>query len=555
MSMRTLSMGARFCAELPVFLKTRIDPDQAREAITRGLAEREANFVGVLRTFVFSNPRSPYRPLFELAGLDETAAVRLVEREGIEDALTVFRRAGVYFSHDEFKSGGEIQRGSACVSLRGLAFDRPTLRNGLPVTTGSGHGRSRRAVAPASRIALDLEHLAATTPHVLLHRLHHGALGLPWAIWRGTLPDPTGFGTLLRAARHGSFANRWFVPVGATQRRTELRNRIANRLIRDVARRAGAPMPQPESVPLDQVERVVDWARSTLNARPASTSAPAESRAPHPGSPVPRAWIGTSMSLAVRVCLAAKLRGLDLDGLLFFGGGEPFTPAKRRSIEAVGARLVPHYFGVDIGQVGLSCGTPSEPNDLHLLEDHVAVIQPGLDRELAHGPADDTFCFTTLRPTAPKILINVEADDCGVLERASCDCALHRLGFGRRIRRVRSVGKLTGGGVTVLRSDLTELLESVLPATFGGGPQDYQLSETEDRAGLPRIELAVHPRIPDLDHDQLLRAFYDALAQGSARADLARGLWTQGDDVRIVRCAPHWTPRAKFESVTVRRAS
>lgn len=535
-SMRTLSMAGRFCAGLPSYLSRSLDLDQARAEILHGLTHREANLETVLRRFVFANPTSPYLPLFEFAGIDQHTAVELIHDCGVDEALHRFHQAGVCFTFEEFKSAREVQRGSRRICLRGLDFDRPSLRSGLPVTTGSGHRRLGRAVAPTSRIALDLDHLAATAPHVLLHRALHDALDIPWALWRGVLPDPTGFGTLLRAARHRSFADRWFVPVPESLRPLEWRNRLANRLIRDIARTQNVPIPRPEPVPLDRVDVLVDWARSSLQVSG-------------------RAWIGTSMSLAVRICLAAQQRGVDLDGLLFFGGGEPFTEARRRSVEASGAQLVPHYFGVDIGQVGLSCTAPSEANDLHLLEDNVVLIQPGLRKSDALVTVPDAFSFTTLRPTAPKILINVESDDHGLLESRRCGCPLEQLGYGTHLRQVRSYGKFTAGGATLLRSDIAGLLENELPTRFGGGPQDYQLVEAEDPRGLPRIELIVDPGVPEIDGDALRQAFLDFLARSSPSADLTRGLWAQGDAVQVVRSVPRWTPRAKFPSVVSKRRS
>lgn len=91
-------------------------------------------------------------------------------------------------------------------------------------------------------------------------------------------------------------------------------------------------------------------------------------------------------------------------------GGEPPTPAKVREIERVGARCFPYYVVTEIGSVGSGCGNPVDQNDCHLFEDNVALIQhprfvPGTEIEV------DAFHFTTLVPTAPKILLNVESDD------------------------------------------------------------------------------------------------------------------------------------------------
>jgi len=84
----------------------------------------------------------------------------------------------------------------------------------------------------------------------------------------------------------------------------------------------------------------------------------------------------------------------------------------------------------------------------------------------------DAFHFTTLLPTARKLLLNVESDDYGVVETRSCGGPLESYGYTEHLRQIRSFRKLTGEGVTLVGSEMLRILEEVLPARFGGSPLD-----------------------------------------------------------------------------------
>ena len=105
------------------------------------------------------------------------------------------------------------------------------------------------------------------------------------------------------------------------------------------------------------------------------------------------------------------------------------------------------------------------------------------------------FLLTTLLPTAKRILLNVEIDDYGTVEPSTCGCPLEAYGFDRVLRHIRSFSKLTAEGVTLVGSEMEHILESVLPARFGGTSLDYQLMEEEDGGGLTRVVLIVSPRV------------------------------------------------------------
>jgi hypothetical protein len=114
------------------------------------------------------------------------------------------------------------------------------------------------------------------------------------------------------------------------------------------------------------------------------------------------------------------------------------------------------------------------------------------------------------------------------------------------LREVRSFGKLTGEGVTLVGSEMVHILEKVLPARFGGSPLDYQLLEEEDQQGFTRLSLLVSPKIQIRDESEVIAAVLEALKGSSTAAQLAGELWKQAKTLRIRRQEPIMTARGKF---------
>jgi hypothetical protein len=195
--------------------------------------------------------------------------------------------------------------------------------------------------------------------------------------------------------------------------------------------------------------------------------------------------------------------------------------------------------------MGMGCGNPIDTNDLHLLTDAFALIQhprrvPGWEVEV------DAFNVTSLLLTTPMIMLNVEIDDYGILERRACGCAFERYGFEHHVRDVRSFRKLTGEGVTLVGSEMIRILEEVLPARFGGSTLDYQLVEEEDEHGFTRLCLVVSPRVLIEDEQQVIETVFEAMSRSSVGADSARDIWSQAGTLRIKRAEPIWTSRGKL---------
>jgi hypothetical protein len=503
---------SRFAARLPSFVRRPVSLPAAREFVRQGLAQRPERFLRLVERGIFGHPGSPYRALLRHAGCELADLQRALHDHGLEGTLGRLREAGVHVAFEEFKGRRPIVRSGLEIPVRSNDFDNPHLG---PAYAASSSG----STGAGTRVWLDLDHLAANARHVLLARAAWGLGGAPWALWRGVLPTAAGINNVLRGVHVGEPPERWFSPV-ATGDFGSLRSRFSTHALVAMIRLLGGRAPFPETVRLDEGAIVARWASAASRRH---------------GSCV----VNTSVSQAVRVATAARAAGIDLAGTTFMIGGETPTRAKVGEIRRAGARHVTGYYCVETGAVGLGCAAPVDENDNHLLSDALAVIQH--PRVVADPPMTvPAFLFTSLLPTAPKILLNVEVDDYGVLERRRCGCPLGDLGYDLHLREIKSFGKLTGEGVTLIGSDMLQILEEVLPARFGGGPLDYQLAEEEEPSGVTRLSLFVSPRLPPLDEAAVVEVVLAALRGRPDGGDFASAMWRQAGTLRVVRREPIW---------------
>ena len=244
----------------------------------------------------------------------------------------------------------------------------------------------------------------------------------------------------------------------------------------------------------------------------------------------------------MRVAIAAHEAGLDLTGVTFMGAGEPATDGKVRQIERVGARFVSNYGMSDAGLPGPGCAKPIGVSDYHLMTDTLALF-PYPHRVEAFGVTVPAFVITTLLPSSPKVLLNLETDDFGIVEERHCGCELESYGYTTHLREVRGYSKLTGEGVTLIGDDMIHILETTLPARFGGTSFDYQLVEEEDEQGLTRLFVTVSPRVALQDERAVIDCVLDGLRRASPATDAARLKWQNAQTLRVRRGEPVWTGR------------
>jgi hypothetical protein len=158
----------------------------------------------------------------------------------------------------------------------------------------------------------------------------------------------------------------------------------------------------------------------------------------------------------------------------------------------------------------------------------------------------DAFLFTSLLPSAPKVLLNVESGDYGIVERRDCGCGLAALGLRDHISEIRSFEKLSGEGMTFVQTDLLRVVEEVLPARFGGTSADYQVLEEEGQDGILRLLLIVSPDIGPLDEEAVRQNFLEELGRGGGLSRFGAAMWQRAGTVRVRRQRPVATKVGKI---------
>lgn len=519
------SAYARFLLGLPRFLREKLSLEEARGIVLARLRSRNQNFLALAESSIYGNPKSPYREMLRLAGCEFGDLKGSVDRDGLERTLANLRASGVYVTFEEFKGLAPIVRDGREIPAESEHFDNPHLTQYHAIATGGSTGRSRR-------VLMDLDHLRARLPLIRLGEEFHGTFHMPAAFWF-EIPPGNGLDSVLQRVPLGNPPERWFTPIRGARDGSSSRFRLATTAAITVARLSGARVPYPEYLPLERAGVIAEWAAGALKRH---------------GACVLRAHV----SKALRVALAAKEQGIDLTGAVFCSGGEPPSPAKVAGITSAGARFYSNYYFTEAGPVGMSCTHTDDPNDQHLFLDHLALVQapravPGFELEVA------AFHFTTLLPSAPKVLLNVESDDFGIVEDRPCGCGFGALGLTTHVRDIRSFRKLTGEGVTLIGSDMERILEDVLPGRFGGSHLDYQIVEEEDERGFTRLTLIVAPHLQLPDDAVVVDAVHGALARRGGGAEMSRGLWSQAATLRVRREAPRVSSRGKWIPLRVER--
>jgi hypothetical protein len=520
-----IKMLAQYPFALRRLLRKPVTLEEARRIVCERMAHRQENFLQIVERGIYGYPASPYLPLLRTAGCEMGDVRNLVKQKGLEGALTALREAGVYISFEEFKGRAPIVRQGQEWRVQPQDFDNPLASHDYQVESGGSTGTPTTRTRNAQ---FDLDQ----TPDQMLTYAAHGLLDAPMALWRGILPDNSSLSIILRGAFMGKRTTRWFTHIGFRDSRHWVKYDLATFYVILLLRLYGVPAPLPEHVPMDQAIVIARWIVETLKQHP-------------------QCVVGTQVSRALRVALAAQEAGLDLTGATFMIAGEPPTPAKLEQIKRTGARHFTTY-GAEMGRMAMGCANPLDGNDVHLLLDAFALIPypqvvPGFEVSV---PA---FNVTSLLASAPRLMLNVQVDDYGIVEERHCGCALGELGFTTHLRGIHSYRKLTGEGVTMVGSEMIQIIEQVLPARFGGTPLDYQLREEEDERGFTRLFLAISPRLEIADEQQVIDVMMNALRASSPQADAARTVWQSGRVLQVKRVEPVWTARGKLMPLHIQR--
>lgn len=513
-------LGVRLAAELPRFLRRPLTLDDARAAVAARLAHREASFLEVVRRRVYERPTSPYHALLARAGCEWGDLEELVRRDGLEDALRALYRAGVYLTVDEFKGRRPIFRGGQTIPAR-----LDALRNlGVGPHVPSRTSGSRGAPVP---VPSDLQFLRDRAVNTLVVLSARGGLGWRHATWN--VPGSDALVPVLRLAVSGAPPSRWFALVAATHPGLHPRYRWSERAVSWAWAIAGLGTLRAEPATLEDPSPIVRWLADTRRA----------GATPH---------VYTLVSPAVRLCQAAQAAGIELAGAQFTVTGEPLTAPRLAAIQAMGAEARPTYASVEAGAIGEGCLHRESPDDVHVLRDRLAVVQPGDGT----GPLPATaLLLSSIRAVGPFVFLNVSLGDQADLRERSCGCPLEAIGWTTHLRAIRSQEKLTAWGMSLLDSDVVRILEETLPARFGGGPTHYQLIEDVAETGAPCLRLLVHPAVGPVDPAEVATAFLDAIAPGRGAERIASVLWAQAGAVRVERRPPVAATSGKIHHVAL----
>lgn len=512
--------GIRFVRKLPPFLFRPLSPRTAEDILRYRLEHREPNFLKLIRRGVYENSKSPYRRLLSHAGCEFKDFERLVSKEGLEGALRVLFRSGVYLTVNEFKGRQAVVRESMTFEVGPELFRNPlAIPHFLAYTSGSG---GRRTPVP-----IDFEFVKQRIVNHCLALNGRGGLGWDHAVWG--VPGHTDIVRILELTGSGTPPGHWFSQVDLKAPGLHPRYLWSARLMRWMSAVVGIPLPFPRHVSLEDPLPIGRWIEGSLK----------QGKIPH---------LVTFVSPALRLCQAVSISGIDISGSQFSVGGEPLTRKRLAAISEKNVAVIPRYGAIESGNFGYGCLKPRAPDDLHLYHDLHAVIQA--EKDGAHsGLPFHALLVPSLLPKAPFILLNVSFGDQAEIEQRSCGCPLERFGWTTHLKWIRSFEKLTCGGMTFLDSEIIPILEEILPSRFGGSPIDYQLVERETGEGHPQLILKVSPSVGPLDIQALKEAFLERISLGPG-AERVMGLqWGSAGYLSVERQFPEATETGKIRHV------
>jgi hypothetical protein len=513
----------RFMADLRSFLTTPIGFDAARAAILRRFDNRNQLFLRMARDCIYGNPASPYLPLLKDAGCRYDDMASELEHGDLESLLRKLKDNGVWISFDEYKGRKPIRRGSTLYPATGHGFDNTCLGAGFRAQTGGSSGRP-------TRVQIDLAYLEARAcyEHMVFKELD--LYGLPFAIWYPRFPGSVGLSNLLRYAKIGQVPSAWF-DMELDESLIPVWHDWALAGIRWMSGLSGKRLPKPIISPGASAESVLRWILGQLSARG-------------------RCILQSNVSGITRIAALAAQKNADLGGLQFLAGSEPLTPAKKRQVDSVHARVYMRYFSVDAGSSGFGCIDAPEIDALHLASDSTAII-PLRDQPESDGSSP--FLLTTFLGSNPKVLLNVELGDQAIITHRRCRCIFDGLGFHTHLSGLRSIVRSTAEGIALPYGLLVRLREEILPLRCGGSWQDFQWVEYEDDQQLTRIRLRIAPRLGPVDEGALTRFLYAFLAEPSMEQRFYSAVWKRADTIRIVREDPRILHSGKIPAIVYDR--
>jgi hypothetical protein len=520
-----LNSSLILAAALPKFFRERVTLRQAEEEIKGLLDTRIERFFALVRTQIYKRPGSPYCKLLKHAGCEFADLQTQVQRHGLEETLVKLAGEGVYLTSDEFKGKTEVVRGGQSFRVSPGDFERRDFSAGSVIQSS---GTRNAPVKTFSPLEWRAQQARIEAVFYSAHDLYSCAHALYEPVITGRIVHPLIYGKL------GISTDRWFAPKVLVHGLAEDKYHYLNaHLVAQMGRWFGPGIANPEYLNPGDQGPIIEWIQESKRQRK-------------------RCCLQTVVSNAARIARAAFEAELSLEDTTFLVSGEPLTRSKRALIARTGARIATHYGagGGNGGSVG--CGNPSFIDEMHVPQTMFTFVEH--PRSLDYGgPPIYPLMITTLQPSAPRFLLNVQNGDYATMTRRNCECALEKVGLTQHLHTIRSFEKFTSEGTNYFTTDLFELLENTIPAEFGGGPGDYQVVEEEDEQGQTRLTLLVHPEIGDLNEEKLLSRLQQNLAQGSRSNRFMTGIWQDARTFRVRRQAPHASARGKILPLHINR--
>jgi hypothetical protein len=529
---RELADLGRRSAGLPWFLRRRLGIADAAAAVAERVRRREARLLRSVERLVFGVERSPLRRLLAWAGCEAGDLRRMVAADGVEAALARLHAAGVFVSADEFRGRVALVRSGLQLAVEPRDFDNPLISGGVGGAggvAGATSGTTGRGVP----VRYSWRFLAAEAADEALLLHSHGLAAAPLAFWLPGPPGIAGLHNLLVHAKLGGPPQRWYSPSPAPVRSDGLAFwadrgwRAARRSLSVLGPALG---PAPEWLPLEDAAEIARWLAASRR----------------PGRP---AVLKCFASAALRVAGAAAAAGIDLSGNVVLAGGEPLTERRRDFLARAGLRVYGRYAATETGFVAGACPLAADGGDMHLYGDRLAVIAAG-GGAAAGGGRDQgdqgALAFTSLSLAAPKVLLNVEIGDHGMLRRRPCDCLLGQAGLVWRVSEVHSPAKVAAEGVKLGDLELASLVEAAVIAS-GGSPDDFQIWLDESESGASRLTVALAPQAA-VDLEALRRGVRERLPSLAGGA-LAVKLWLDAGVLAVERRALRHGPGGKMRRV------
>ncbi len=510
----------RFYINLKPFLETIISKEAAKEAIKQRLVNREENFLRLIKKGIFLNKKSPYLKIFKLIQISYDDIERMINKNGLSETLNILREDGIYLTVEEFKGKKTVVRRNAEFRFKEQDFDNPLLSAYYNIETGGTRSSGTRTL-------LDLEYISAKAVYYPLvfdiYNLKDCKIGL----WAPTPPLGAGILPLLHFAKTGKIVSKWFSPI-----KPDIERAMSLKFMIGAAKNINIDLPYPEYTNIQDVEKVVNWIID-VKAKYGNV------------------LFLSLVSQAVRICEFARINSLDISGVKFWIFGEPITEARYNVIKSSGCEVIPLYSFIELGSIGFGCNKRSSPEEIHFFQDSMALIQhnkfiPSLGENVG------SFLFSSILPSSPKILLNVENGDYGIIDKRPCDCILGELGLETHIKNIHSFEKLNAEGMTFFAFDAMNILEEILPNKFGGTLLDYQLSEEVENTKA-RLNLVISPDLGIIDEDKIKSVLLDELKRRSKHGKQMVEVLKQAGTLCIKREYPAATRAGKICPLAIKK--